>query len=442
MNPRNCPVSWCTKQLSGEEPNKHSEDDHKTCKLCEKAIPNYGDCKEYERHIDGCLEKCKNEFDQKERFSQCRVAACTRKKQPYQNFHSYKQHLLTSHTEIREPWRCMHCPVNSPQKFRTTGLLQLHMASAHAKPKTVKCSEAGCTDTFTSEPVMKQHVSKKHKKPDDAGLETSKALEVALLACWQEKGGKCGICIAFKVPTIVAFPTEEALRVHLLECAKAKIPSDSRPSRENPVRCTFSMCETIHGTIKLHVEHTLLNHCGPEVVLDCPFCDPTPVFHSVPNFERHNQEVHERGKKEAGELKCKECGTKFTRREHLKRHQSKPICQARKAAQDSSRSDAAPLTKGTSVRAGRPSSRSRIGKSSLAIDGASSRKRPATPGPSGSSPVSQPFGSTVSPIQFYKLPAYLRTGSDVIPVTVIYADKSFLWTHGTPATSIRKPACL
>lgn len=95
MASQNCPVSWCTKQLSGEEPNKHSEDDHKvgllcsdsprialeklltllytlvlkTCKLCEKAIPNYGDCKEYERHIDGCLEKCKNEFDQKERFS-------------------------------------------------------------------------------------------------------------------------------------------------------------------------------------------------------------------------------------------------------------------------------------------------------------------------------------------------------------------------------------
>ncbi|XP_056129313.1 telomere zinc finger-associated protein isoform X2 [Lampris incognitus] len=330
---RRCKVqSKVVKKENGKairgDPNKDSV----LCPTCNKTFRSKYYLKVHNRRHTGekpfeC-QKCDKRYFRKENLLEHESRNCARA-------HTYscptcastfsrKQELrlhIISHTG-EMPYKCSSCP----EQFMLKRDLTIHMIKSHGFPKPHACTE--CTKCFLTSTELRVHEAAKHRgeKPfvcEECGHRASSrnGLQMHIKAIHRnERPFVCSFCgHAFTQKTNLNMH----LRVHTGErpyqchlCGKtfrtqASLDKHHRThTGERPFSCEF--CEqrfTEKGPLVRHIASKHQEgrpHC-------CHICDKT--FKAMEQLR-----VHLRRHKGMRKFECKDCGYKFTRQAHLRRH--------------------------------------------------------------------------------------------------------------------------
>ncbi|XP_077074484.1 zinc finger and BTB domain-containing protein 48 isoform X2 [Siphateles boraxobius] len=323
-----------TNKENGEGTSKNSKKGSVQCPTCHKTFLSKYYLKVHNRRHTGekpfecakcgkCYYRKENLLEHEARNCLSRtevVFSCSKCTMTFKKRHELRLHTVTHTGEM--PNKCTSCP----EQFMQKKDLRIHMIKIHGAPKPHACSL--CTKCFLSRTELRLHEAAKHRGEklfvcEECGHRASSrnGLQMHIKAIHRnERPFVCEFCNH-------AFTQKANLNMHL-----------RTHTGEKPFQC--HLCgKTFRTQASLDKHHR--THTG-ERPFSCEFCeqrftekgpllrhiaskhqDGRPHFCHICNktFKAIEQlRVHVRRHKGMRKFECSECGYKFTRQAHLRRH--------------------------------------------------------------------------------------------------------------------------
>ncbi|KAK7128908.1 hypothetical protein R3I94_017211 [Phoxinus phoxinus] len=323
-----------TNKENGEGTSKNSKKGSVQCPTCHKTFLSKYYLKVHNRRHTGekpfecakcgkCYYRKENLLEHEARNCLSRtevVFSCSKCTMTFKKRHELRLHTVTHTGEM--PNKCTSCP----EQFMQKKDLRIHMIKIHGAPKPHACSL--CTKCFLSRTELRLHEAAKHRGEklfvcEECGHRASSrnGLQMHIKAIHRnERPFVCEFCNH-------AFTQKANLNMHLrthtgekpFQChlcgktfrTQASLDKHHRThTGERPFSCEF--CEqrfTEKGPLLRHIA-SKHQEGRPHF---CHICNKT--FKAIEQLR-----VHVRRHKGMRKFECSECGYKFTRQAHLRRH--------------------------------------------------------------------------------------------------------------------------
>ncbi|XP_026092658.1 telomere zinc finger-associated protein-like isoform X1 [Carassius auratus] len=323
-----------TNKKNGEGTSKDSKKGSVQCPTCHKTFLSKYYLKVHNRRHTGekpfecakcgkCYYRKENLLEHEARNCLIRaemVFSCLKCTMTFKKRHELRVHMVTHTGEM--PNKCTSCP----EQFMQKKDLRIHMIKVHGAPKPHACTL--CPKRFLSRTELRLHESAKHRGEklfvcEECGHRASSrnGLQMHIKAIHRnERPFVCEFCNhAFTQKTnlnmhLRTHTGEKPFQCHL--CGKtfrtqASLDKHHRThTGERPFSCEF--CEqrfTEKGPLLRHIA-SKHQEGRPHF---CHICNKT--FKAIEQLR-----VHVRRHKGMRKFECSECGYKFTRQAHLRRH--------------------------------------------------------------------------------------------------------------------------